>query len=274
MPAADNLSTPSELLHLCNVENPQLGDLKKVVQIQNAVIQSQNVQIGCLHQEIGMLRKELQDQGVALAALYSVCAIPSAVFGSPDLPREDVEREEEIFFAIDKSVVEKIVYEIQPVDKNGAALSTETQPAPKKTVYEVPNNAEQADSTGCNDNIISSEDGSFDITFQPGQANLPSRTPSQKPFFDLSVERYVSMIIGTTTFPLLFMCPLLWQLLVALVRAGSKGLNAVELLNQVEVWRKKYQTTEGGTEGEEKRLLSNETIQRGLSRLNVFFSRM
>ena len=233
MPAADNLSIPSELVHLYNVENLQLNDLIKIIQIKNAIIQSQEVQINCLRQEVETLRKGLQDQSVALAALYSVCAIPSTVAGSPDLPRNDVEREEEVFSAVDKSVVEKFVYETQPVDKNDAILSTETQPAPEKFVYE------QAEPVDCNDNIISNEDGSFKMLphKKPGK-RLP-HIPSAQPFFDMSVERYVAITMNGTTYQPLRLTILEWQALAALVRAGSQGLTDAEFGEHVEWWNGK-----------------------------------
>ena len=158
-----------------------------------------------------------------------------------------------------EDVSENIVHTVLPAESHEADLSIgSTEATPKK-----PFCAEG------NDNIVFNESNSSVSGEQKAHAH---KAETQKSLFDLSVGNRIGIIVGAVTFPLPFLSPLLWQLLMALMQAGANGLSSEQFLLLVGIWNEKYLQVEN-SRSEFGRQLQNNAIQRAISRLNKIFQR-
>ena len=154
---------------------------------------------------------------------------------------------------------ENIVHTTSPAENHETDLSIEsTEVTPKKPIC-----------ANGNDNIVFNENNSDVSGEQKAHAH---KAETQKPPFDLSVGNRIGIIVGAVTFPLPFLSPLLWQLLMALMQAGANGLTSEQFLLLVGIWNEKYLQVEN-SRSEFGKQLQNNAIQRAISRLNKIFQR-
>jgi hypothetical protein len=162
-------------------------------------------------------------------------------------------------FAVDENVSENIVHTSPPAENRETDLSLEsTEVTPKKPFC-----------AKGNDNIVFNENNSSVSGEQKAHAH---KAETQKPPFGLSVGNRIGIIVGAVTFPLPFLSPLLWQLLMALMQAGANGLSSEQFLLLVGIWNEKYLQVEN-SRSEFGKQLQNNAIQRAISRLNKIFQR-